>query len=299
MTHYRSAYVTLNSVIQQLNLSSDPTYTTTTTATSVINAQDANTRNMLKDFIFEVSEELYNGWSRDFLPYVDTLTVYANTSAWSKAWYAEGGDYVFDMLHIPNRDLLAIDSITLDGNVISSAFYRLDLSGGYPANRIIFDADNVSYPTSRLFSTSIAITGTWGYHESITTMWADSGDTVQNASQISASATALEVTDGNNFEVYQYLKIEDEYLFITDITTNTLTVERAKNGTTGAIHANGLAISTYQQTPSVDKEVRRMVIRSWHLRNGIELVTSGDAIKELTQGKFNLSIPKRWGFGSV
>lgn len=298
MTHYEAAYATLNEVVQQLDLIDEAAFTTTTTADARINAQDATTKALLKDFIMEVSEDLYNQWYRDFVPYVDTLTVYANSQAWHDCWYGERGSYVFDLSGLHNRDLLSISSITLGGTSINSSYYRLDTSQGYPARKIIFDASNVTFPTSTDFSTSIVITGAWGYHENPSNMWADSGDSVQD-SPLTNSATTLNVTAGTNFETYQYIQIEDEVLFITAITSNALTVERGVLGTSAVQHLQDTVINTYNQTPSVAKDVRRMVIREYLLRNSINLVTVGETISDLTVGKFLLNVPKRWTIGSV
>lgn len=299
MTHYTNAYVTLNDVVQQMELIDNAAFDATTIANNRINTQSVNTRNQLKDFILEVSEDLYNIKFRDFVPYDDTLTVYANERAWVDAWHYEHGDYVFDLSKIQNRDLLSVTSITLDGAVLDANTYRIDTSEGYPSNKIILDSSLVSLPTSSNFSTSIAIVGTWGYHENPNIMWKHSGDSVQNASEITSSGTSLLVTDGTLFETYQYLKIEDEYLFVTAITSNTLTVERGVNGSIASAHANGVAIRSYQQTPSVAKSVKRMVIRAYLLRNGFQFVMGSDSISEIMEGSFKLLIPSRLIYGSV
>lgn len=299
MTHYEMAYVTLDEVVTQLDLVDEAAFSTTTSANTRISAQDANTRTQLKRFIYEVSDDLYTRWFRDFVPYVDTLTVYANDYEWSRSWTAKNNTYVFDLSRFANRDLLSVDSITLNGTAISSSYYRLDTSDGYPAQRIIFDGDNVTFPASYDFDTSIVIVGTWGYHDQPGNMWSDSGDTVQNAPQISASGTTLTVTSGSNFETYQYIKIEDEFLFITSISGTTLTVQRGVNGTTASAHANGTTIYTYKQTASVRKDVRRMVLREYMLRNGVNLVVAVETIQDITTGDFKINIPKRWALGSV
>jgi len=69
----------------------------------------------------------------------------------------------------------------------------------------------------------------------------DSTDTVQD-DPLSDSATTLNVSDGGNFEVGETIKIEDEYLRITAINTNTLTVIRGVYGTTAASHVQTTAI---------------------------------------------------------
>ena len=117
------------------------------------------------------------------MPFVDTLTVYVGSSAWRKAWdFSQEDGYYFILDNIPDADLLSIDSITLDGTAISSSYYRLGIIDGYSSRVIVFDKDNVTFPTSASFSTSLVITGTWGYHNNPDTMWQDSGDSVQDAS---------------------------------------------------------------------------------------------------------------------
>lgn len=298
MTHYESAYVTLNEVVTQLDMTDEALFDSNTSASIRIDTQDINTSTQLKRFIYEVSDDLHNTWWRDFIPYVDTLTLYANQYDWYKAWSIQDGGYVFDLSRLFNRDLLIIDSITLNGTSISSSNYRLDLSDGYPAQKIIFDADNITFPTSPSWDTAIVIAGTWGYHDNPSNMWRSSGDTVQD-DPLSDSATSLTVSSGANFEVYQYLKIEDEYLFVTSIASNTLTVERGVNGTVAASHVQDTAINTYRQVSSVRKEVRRMVARAWHLRNGVNVVTNNEAIRDIMEGSFILSIPRRDLIGSV
>jgi hypothetical protein len=87
------------------------------------------------------------------------------------------------------------------------------------------------------------VTGDWGYVPGGDYKLADTGDTVQDA-PLSAAATALTVTDVQNFQVGQTLIIEDEQLGISDkADTTTLTVERGINGSVAAEHVQTTAIS--------------------------------------------------------
>jgi len=81
------------------------------------------------------------------------------------------------------------------------------------------------------------LVGKFGYAESSV----DSTGTV-NETYTSTDVT-LTVSDGTLFSIAQMLLIESEQLYITAIATNDLTVQRGINGTTGASHASGVAIS--------------------------------------------------------
>ena len=55
---------------------------------------------------------------------------------------------------------------------------------------------------------------------------------------ISSSATSVGVASGAALEILETIKVEDEQMYITNISTNTLTVERGVNGTTAASHSD-------------------------------------------------------------
>jgi hypothetical protein len=129
-------------------------------------------------------------------------------------------------------------------------------------------------------------------------MWRDSGDTP--ALSVTSSATSFDVGDGDNFEVFQYIKIDDEYMLITDISTDTLTVERAVNGTVAAAHADDDAIYTFKPNDSAESAVRRRV--AWLVNNPGEQ----KVIAPLPDGTISLGDentiplpPKRFYGGSV
>ncbi|MBL8160790.1 MAG: hypothetical protein JNJ61_02315 [Anaerolineae bacterium] len=103
---------------------------------------------------------------------------------------------------------------------------------------------------------AITVTGIWGWHDRPAEMWRGSGDSVQD-NPLSSSTTSLTVLDADGadalgqsprFQVGHLLKIEDEYLRVLAVNaaTNSLTVQRAVNGTAPAAHALGTPIYTYQ-----------------------------------------------------
>ena len=71
----------------------------------------------------------------------------------------------------------------------------------------------------------------------------DSNVNVDNSGVISATDTVFVVADGSAFSANTFIEVNDgsnpETMLITKVASNTLTVERAKGGTTAVQHANG------------------------------------------------------------
>ena len=74
---------------------------------------------------------------------------------------------------------------------------------------------------------------------------------INNGSGYNTTATSMVVDNGGNLTDDTYIKIGDEILLITNISTNTLTVERAKFGTTAASIVDDASVYKHFQ-PSVD-----------------------------------------------
>lgn len=94
-----------------------------------------------------------------------------------------------------------------------------------------------SFPTGRK---SVELVGSWGFYDQRTTSTA----TVSGA--LNSSAVSVNVSSGAAFEVGQTILVDSEQMFVSAISSNTLTVERGVNGTTAATHANGAAIQVYE-----------------------------------------------------
>ena len=82
-----------------------------------------------------------------------------------------------------------------------------------------------------------------------------------NGAISSTSATSVVVDDGTDFEVGQNIKVDSEEMTITAISTHTLTVVRAVNGTSVAQHNDNVSIykddsPTYTptQSPNIGSE---------------------------------------------
>jgi len=164
-----------------------------------------------------------------------------------------------------DADLLSCTKLTVDGEDIANDSYVL-----YPLNQSAKQWMETKYGTGDIFTWSdtpqaaIAVAGLWGWHDDYAQAWKASGDTVQNATQISASGTTLTVSSGSNFAVRQMLKIETEQVLVTAISGVNLTITRGLNGTSAATHANGKSISIWQ--PPTDIQHIAVRLAAWFYR---------------------------------
>ena len=106
----------------------------------------------------------------------------------------------------------------------------------------------------------LEIVGKWGYFE----------DLVRVASLLNegldATETGIDVDNGPDFEVLQTILVDSEQMYITAIATNTLTVERAVNGTTGATHLDNAVIDIYRYPRDLVEATLMQASRLWTRR---------------------------------
>jgi hypothetical protein len=294
MTWYRGAFVTLNQVLTQIGMDEAAATGHEVDTTNTINRLEDGEQLLLKELILDVSDEIAQQWQRTFVPFLHTYSVYPSMTAWTD-WRYERGILRFYLQNLEYADLLSLSSVEFDDTAQSASYYRLE--GGTPYEAITFDASGVTLPSNSSFSSKAEFAGIWGYHQNYAQAWKAIG-TLQSALNDSATsfvATALTV---GSFEVYQYLKIDSEFLLVTDIVTDspyTITVERGVRGTTAASHLISASIAAYQQMPEVTKAARRRVINLMQKRGELaSLVQIGESTFETSPETINLSIPKRY-----
>lgn len=139
---------------------------------------------------------------------------------------------------------------------------------------------------------SVRIVGVWGYAEDRNTCWLSTGDTVQN-NPLASGGTSLQVGNLAGADVYgvaprfspgQLLRIESEYLETTltrDETANTLTVLRARNGTTAAAHVQTTAIDVWQAPEPVRRATVIQAVRQ--MQRGLSAFGDARATPEIGQ----------------
>lgn len=117
----------------------------------------------------------------------------------------------------------------------------------------------------------VQIAGLWGYSyelEDTTLTVNEAGgdgsalDTSETAITVSASAAAL-------LDAGETIVIDSEQMYVTAVSTVTLTVVRAINGTTAATHANAAAVYRRRYPRDVEAAVKnRVAARRWDNQSG-------------------------------
>lgn len=202
----------------------------------------ADELNVLADFIEQASAEIRGelGWLT--IPYHATLSF-----DWSSQYISRDSQQLWLFNDAP---LLEITTLTNgDSNTISSNNTVLKPNNGYPKEIVHLKPSactGFKAASSGNWQQVISIDGIWGYVPHYATCWKLTGQTVQNTTEISSSATNLKVTSTAGFSRGWYLQIEDETLFVEAVVDGTdLTVERGALGTTAATHLNGTAIRRF------------------------------------------------------
>jgi hypothetical protein len=220
------------------------------------------------DDCFAYSKIIEDKTQRTFVPYAAEKVYYFRDLVAAGDWYVADGRYVLRL----DEDLLTVDSIDLNGtDMDTDTYYLADMNARpntYPYRSIVFDSDEV--PTWNTgFSTCITITGEWGVQDNSS----DAYDTVGTlaAAVSSTTATTLSVASANLYNVYDYVRIDDELMLVTALTTTgdpqSLTVKRGVNGFTAATHDNAVSITRWNVVSDVQKLATKMVAYAYQRRS--------------------------------
>jgi hypothetical protein len=161
-------------------------------------------------------------------------------------------------------DLLSVSSFKLDqdgsqhySTSLVPADYVLNPTWTYPKTYIKHSLVTSQGSFASNIPAGVLITGVWGYGTGETaTPYIDSGVTV-NTTGITNIATTHALASGKGvyFSVGMTIRITtgtaSEQLYITGVSSDTLTFQRGVNGTTAAAHISGDTIYIYQYHSSV------------------------------------------------
>ncbi len=115
---------------------------------------------------------------------------------------------------------------------------------------------------------SVKIVGVWGYTDDRDLCWEDSGLTL--AADMAEDASSFSVADGDAEDQFglgtalqlgRLIRIGSEYLFVTGVSDNNVTVIRARNGSTAAAYTSGEAIFLWRPPFNIVGAARITVMR--------------------------------------
>jgi hypothetical protein len=112
----------------------------------------------------------------------------------------------------------------------------------------------------------VQINGLWGYGDGESgTPYIDTTTTTSEA--LDTTETGVDVVSGAACAVGQTVLIDSEQMYITSISTNTLTVERGVNGTTAAAHDTGKTVYRYRYPGPVVEACLIWAAETWRLKD--------------------------------
>ncbi|MCC7447513.1 MAG: hypothetical protein IT324_08865 [Anaerolineae bacterium] len=151
-------------------------------------------------------------------------------------------------------DLLELTGLTNGDNTAINLSAVVTLGGvNGPIIGVELDTGLATFVYQTTRTRAITVTGVWGWHDDYASAWKASGDTI-SADGITSSATTCTVANASGvdswnesprFQVGQLLKVDTEYLHLTGLSGNTLTVVRGPNGSTAANHTATTPIYVY------------------------------------------------------
>lgn len=139
--------------------------------------------------------------NRTFYPQIDTRYFDWPNYQYANSW----------RLWLDGNEVLAVTSLTAGGTAISADDYFLEPNTyGPPYNRIEMDlGSSASFSSGSTSQRSVAVAGVFGY--------TDETDNVTTlAASGSSSATSLTVASANDLGVGSILKIDDEWIIVTE-----------------------------------------------------------------------------------
>jgi hypothetical protein len=185
-----------------------------------------------------------------------------------------------------------------DLDVLSLTTFALDQDGSQNYGTSLATTDYVLYPLNKPFKTyvktshitgvggfasgiraGVKLIGTFGYGDGVSaTPYADSGAVVGTGNMTNSATThALATNSGALFSAGNTIRIGSEQIYISAVTTDTLTMTRGMNGTTKASHTAGDTIYIYQYPGPIVEATLLQANRDWKRRESPTSAVAGSA----------------------
>lgn len=170
-----------------------------------------------------------------------------------------------------NWPLLEATAITLgDGTVLDTDEYRLDPEHSTAATEVYLTTGQLSFFEVTPGETprgAIQIEGVWGMRRGYDRAWTS---VTTLSAGINASVTAVPVTSATTISPGALLKVNSEYMRVTSITSNTLTVIRGENGSTAAAHLSADAVSVWKWESVINAAAYKLAAYLYHRRGNFQ-----------------------------
>jgi hypothetical protein len=159
-------------------------------------------------------------------------------------------------------DLLEIISVTNgDDSAVSSSDYNTFPFNDYPKSWLKFkQAVSTIWEVDSNGNSEgvVAVNAFWGMHRDYATRAWSTGGTINDADFTAIKTTlAVQTGEGSGFAVDTLIKVEDEIMRITSVSTDDLTVFRGENGSTAATHDDKTTIYIW----NVQHDIRTAAIQ--------------------------------------
>lgn len=244
MTDYNMTYSTVDSLARYLD-NADPT----APVTSANQLQYEQFFDYAQDLIRQASDIIERITNNRFTPYHDTRIYYIEDVFRYRQFY--NNELQLDAY------LQSVSSVSWIGTTVNSSDYQL-----LPANKtsklsIRFNPTAVTTVTTN-FGDSISITGIWCDHRAYGVAWQDI--TTLDANIATSTATTISVASASDFEVLQYIRVNDEMMQVTAVDTDNdnLTVLRGVNGSTATTHTSGDTVESYSPMDAIEMACNRI-----------------------------------------
>ncbi len=169
-------------------------------------------------------------------------------------------------------DLLSVITLTNgDGTALTTSDYHL-----LPRNASPKYAVRLKDTSSEVWETDsggepdyvISLLGLWGYHARYDLRGWATGSTINEGATFTAGDTTLTVASGAPFAVGDLIKIENELLYVSGVSSNDLTVARGQNGSTAAAHADGTAVTIWRTMEEIRQACLEIAANAYSRRWG-------------------------------
>lgn len=198
---------------------------------------------------------------------------------WEGTKYFDGGG---SKLWLP-ADILSITTLKLDEDgdgtyeaTLATTDYHLYPLNEYPKIKLEINSNGDYGGFASGILKGIEIAGVFGYGNGLSATPYESRTTL-SAAITSTTATSVSVTSGATLKVGETIRVDSEQMFISDITSNTLMVERGVNGTTAATHSNEATVSAYLYPEDIVQATLIMAMRAYKRKDSAYQDVVGNA----------------------